>query len=193
MLEVGARENNFAAVSSWAWISTPTVNSHSCLEASSLSLRCLFCALRALASCLSCLRRGTRSGEVEVWRWRRGCEGDCHDELGRSVDIVSRASGQLHGPEDGAWGGGPTATEKESEGGSWRQIHGGEIGRSATEPVNTEPLDVVRSPFQCSHSTIKMRKYDDDCQLDQPHRQSESVIAIRLVTAVLHSAHSGCL
>lgn len=61
------RENNLASVSNWAWISTPTVNSHSCLDASSLSLRCLFWALRVLASCLSCLRRGTRSGATD-WR-----------------------------------------------------------------------------------------------------------------------------
>lgn len=55
------REKSFAAVSSCAWISTPTVSSHCCLEASSFSLRCRFCVRRFLASCLSCLRKGTRS------------------------------------------------------------------------------------------------------------------------------------
>lgn len=67
------RENNLAAVLSCAWISMPTVNSQSCLDASSDSLRSLFCARMALASCFSCLRRGTRSvvGAALFWTARR--------------------------------------------------------------------------------------------------------------------------
>ena len=62
-MEGDLRENSFAVVSSCAWISTPTVNSHIWRDASSFSLRCLFWVLSALASCLSCFRRGTRSEE----------------------------------------------------------------------------------------------------------------------------------
>lgn len=60
--QVDVRENSLASVFNCAWISTPTVSSHSCRDASSSSLRCFLCDRRDLACCLSCLRRGTRSG-----------------------------------------------------------------------------------------------------------------------------------
>jgi hypothetical protein len=69
-------------------------------------------------------------------------------------------------------GGWPTAKEKGSE--EVGQIHGGEIGRSDTQPPYTVCGQVdIRMNFNMILSSSTMKYVDaDDCRIDQRHRQS---------------------